>query len=62
MDTVQSQDEFEIILDNRKLKTPSGQVFRVKSKPLALAVVNEWDAQHEKVLVSSMHIVRISSI
>jgi len=55
--TVQSNKHFEITLDNRKLKTPAGQVFRVASEPLALAVANEWDGQHEKILVSSMHIV-----
>jgi chaperone required for assembly of F1-ATPase len=55
--TVQSNKDFEIILDNRKLKTPAGSVFRVSSEPLALAVANEWDAQEEKILVSSMHLV-----
>jgi chaperone required for assembly of F1-ATPase len=55
--TVQSNKDFEIILDNRKLKTPAGSIFRVSSEPLALAVANEWDAQEEKVLVSSMHLV-----
>lgn len=55
--TVQSNKDFEIILDNRKLKTPAGSVFRVSSEPLALAVANEWDAQEEKILVLSMHLV-----
>jgi len=54
---VQSNGDFEVTLDNRKVKTPHGQVFRVQSEPLALAVANEWDAQNEKILLSSMHIV-----
>lgn len=29
--------KFEITLDNRKLKTPSGAVFQVTSEPLAIA-------------------------
>ena len=56
---VQSNNEFEITLDNRKVKTPGGQIFRVSSEPLALAVANEWDAQSDKILVSSMHLVSI---
>lgn len=57
--TVQSNKDFEIILDNRKLKTPAGSIFRVSSEPLALAVANEWDAQEEKVLISSMHLTSL---
>lgn len=57
--TVQSNKDFEIVLDNKKLKTPAGSIFRVSSEPLALAVANEWDAQAERVLVSSMHIVSV---
>ena len=56
---MQSNNEFEITLDNRKVKTPGGQIFRVSSEPLALAVANEWDAQSDKILVSSMHLVSI---
>lgn len=29
--------KFEITLDNRKLKTPSGAVFQVTNEPLAIA-------------------------
>lgn len=57
MGTVQCNSDFEITLDNRKLKTPAGQVLRVSSEPLALAIANEWDAQHEQILTSSMHLV-----
>ncbi|XP_032781806.2 ATP synthase mitochondrial F1 complex assembly factor 2 [Daphnia magna] len=57
--TVQSNKDFEIVLDNKKLKTPAGSIFRVSSEPLALAVANEWDAQEEKILVSSMHITSL---
>lgn len=60
--TVQSNKEFEVTLDNRKLKTPAGQIFRVSSEPLALAIANEWDAQDERILISSMHMVIFKSI
>lgn len=55
--TVHSNKEFEITLDGRKLKTPAGQIFKVSSEPLALAIANEWDSQQEKILISSMHMV-----
>lgn len=53
-----SGDKFEITLDQRKLKTPQGRVFEVNSKPLALAVAAEWDAQKETIDRGSMHLVR----
>lgn len=48
---------YEITLDQKKLKTPKGNVFRVESEPLALAVATEWDSQKEKIIQSSMHLV-----
>lgn len=54
-----SGDKYEIILDQRKLKTPQGRVFEVNSKPLALAVAAEWDAQKETIDRSSMHLTAL---
>lgn len=48
---------FEITLDNRKLKTPTGTPFVVKSEPLAIAIAAEWDSQKEKIERSRMHLV-----
>jgi len=55
-----SDGSYEITLDQRKLKTPKGQVFKVRNKPLALAVAAEWDAQKEKILQTNMHLVSIT--
>ena len=52
-------DGFEVNLDQKKLKTPTGAVFRVPSEPLALMVATEWDAQHETINRHSMHLVRV---
>ncbi|XP_077271866.1 ATP synthase mitochondrial F1 complex assembly factor 2 homolog l(2)k14505 [Temnothorax americanus] len=54
-----SGDKFEITLDQRKLKTPQGRVFEVNSKPLALAVAAEWDAQKETIDRGSMHLTSL---
>ncbi|XP_029160585.1 ATP synthase mitochondrial F1 complex assembly factor 2 [Nylanderia fulva] len=54
-----SGDKFEITLDQRKLKTPQGRVFEVNSKPLALAVAAEWDAQKEIIDRGSMHLTSL---
>lgn len=51
---------FEVALDQKKLKTPKGNLFQVESEPLALAVAAEWDAQKEKIVQSSMHLVRLT--
>ena len=49
--------EFEINLDKRKLKTPSGKVFRVPNEALALAVATEWNMQEKVIKRHSMHLV-----
>lgn len=48
---------YEITLDNRKLKTPSGTPLVLKSEALAVAVAAEWNAQKEKIERASMHLV-----
>lgn len=48
---------YEVTLDNRKLKTPSGTPLVLKSEPLAVAVAAEWDAQKDKIERSTMHLV-----
>lgn len=47
---------YEVTLDHRKLKTPNGTLFTVKSEPLAIAVAAEFDSQKEHIERSRMHI------
>ncbi|XP_018341606.1 PREDICTED: ATP synthase mitochondrial F1 complex assembly factor 2 [Trachymyrmex septentrionalis] len=54
-----SGDKFEVTLDQRKLKTPQGRIFEVNSKPLALAVAAEWDAQKGTIDRGSMHLTSL---
>ncbi|KYN12887.1 PREDICTED: ATP synthase mitochondrial F1 complex assembly factor 2 [Trachymyrmex cornetzi] len=54
-----SGDKFEVTLDQRKLKTPQGRIFEVNSKPLALAVAAEWDAQKKTIDRGSMHLTSL---
>lgn len=49
--------QYEITLDHRKLKTPSGKTLQVASEPLAIAIATEWDSQKEKINRSNMHLV-----
>lgn len=56
---VHSNGNYEITLDQRKLKTPKGNPFVVNNEPLALAVSMEWDAQKEKIQRSSMHLTAL---
>lgn len=48
---------YEINLDQRKLRTPNGGVFRVPHEALALAVATEWNAQEKVIQRHSMHLV-----
>lgn len=50
---------WEVTLDQKRVKTPAGQVLRVENETLALALSHEWDAQHELINMSSMHLVII---
>ena len=45
------------MLDKYKLKTLMGQMFRVPSEALAVAVATEWDSQHEFIKKPSMYLV-----
>lgn len=51
------QGWYEINLDKRKLRTPHGNIFKVPSEPLALAVATEWNAQDKIVNRHAMHFV-----
>ncbi|XP_075149187.1 ATP synthase mitochondrial F1 complex assembly factor 2 homolog l(2)k14505 [Haematobia irritans] len=48
--------KYEVTLDQRKLKTPKGAPFTVKSEPLAIAVATEFDSQKEHIERSKMHL------
>ncbi|KAL5281674.1 ATPAF2 family protein [Megaselia abdita] len=50
---------YEITLDQRKLKTPNGNPFVVKSEPLAIAVATEWNNQKDIIVRSSMHLTAL---
>ncbi|CAB3230789.1 unnamed protein product [Arctia plantaginis] len=56
---VQSDNKWEVTLDHRRLKTPTGQVFAVNSEPLARAIAAEWDAQIEHIIQPTMHLTAI---
>ncbi|BFZ02885.1 hypothetical protein BsWGS_05924 [Bradybaena similaris] len=52
---------YEINLDKRKLRTPHGNIFKVPSEPLALAVATEWNAQDKIVNRHAMHFTSLSN-
>lgn len=56
-----SDGKFEITLDQRKLKSPTGGVFAVESEPLALAISAEWNAQKESIDRSRMMLTALSN-
>ncbi|OWF49801.1 ATP synthase mitochondrial F1 complex assembly factor 2-like [Mizuhopecten yessoensis] len=58
---VQSNGWFEINLDNRKLRTPTGNLFRVPSETLAMAVATEWNAQQDTIKRHNMHLNSLSN-
>lgn len=56
-----SDNHYEITLDHRKLKTPSGKPFLIKNEALAIAVAAEWDAQIDTINRPHMHLTALCS-
>lgn len=56
-----SDGKYEITLDQRKLKTPTGTLFQVESEPLALAIAHEFNAQKETIERSRMMLTALSN-
>ncbi|KAL4240949.1 ATP synthase mitochondrial F1 complex assembly factor 2 [Mactra antiquata] len=50
---------YEINLDQRKLRTPKGNLFRVPNEELALAVATEWNRQQKVIQRHSMHLTSL---
>lgn len=60
MCVTQDNGIFEVTLDGRKVKTPSGSVLQLESYPLALAVATEWRNQENNIKQSEMHLTALS--
>lgn len=56
---LKSEGKYEITLDQRKLKTPKGNLFTVDNESLALAVATEWNSQKKKLIQSKMHLTTL---
>ncbi|XP_052426040.1 ATP synthase mitochondrial F1 complex assembly factor 2 [Carassius gibelio] len=50
---------YEIILDQRKMKTPGGKLFTVPNEALAIAVATEWDIQKDSLKFYTMHLTTL---
>lgn len=59
---VSSGNDYELTLDSRKLKTPLGNVFKVKSEGLAQAVAQEWRSQRDTIMLSQMHLTGLANV
>lgn len=52
-----SQGGYQITVDNKKVKTPAGNLLVVPSKPLAMAVSVEWNLQVDTIKPANMNLV-----
>uniref|UniRef100_A0A224YSR1 ATP synthase mitochondrial F1 complex assembly factor 2 n=1 Tax=Rhipicephalus zambeziensis TaxID=60191 RepID=A0A224YSR1_9ACAR len=53
---VRSGDQFEVCLDQRKIKTPLGKLLLIPNEALAVAVATEWDCQQKEINPHEMHL------
>ncbi|KAL1422977.1 hypothetical protein MTO96_021569 [Rhipicephalus appendiculatus] len=49
-------DQFEVCLDQRKIKTPLGKLLLIPNEALAVAVATEWDCQQKEINPHEMHL------
>ena len=56
-----AQGGFEILLDERPVKTPARRPLQRPTEPLARAVAEEWNAQGEKVDPRSMPLTGLAN-
>lgn len=54
--------QFEVLLDERVLKTPGKMAFVLPTEPLAEAVAKEWDAQTDKIDPAKMLLTRLLNV
>jgi len=62
VDVISAGGLYEVVLDSKKMKTPNGAFFQIKSEPLALAVAHEWSTQKENILLSQMHLTGLCNV
>ncbi|GFQ86244.1 ATP synthase mitochondrial F1 complex assembly factor 2 [Trichonephila clavata] len=55
----ESDGRYEICLDKRKLKTPSGSLLQLPNEALASAVATEWELQQKIIQRHNMHITAL---
>ena len=56
VESSQSPTKHEILLDQRKLKTPLGNLVIIENEFLALALAQEWNQQSKNIDLPSMHL------
>jgi chaperone required for assembly of F1-ATPase len=49
-----------VMLDQRRLRTPRGAAFAAPTAPLAAAIAEEWNAQGEHIIPSSMPLTQLA--
>src|SRR5215469_575094 len=61
VDVMETDGGFAVALDGRPIKTPSGRIVAVPSRPVAETMVAEWDAQREMIDPMTMPMTRLAN-
>jgi chaperone required for assembly of F1-ATPase len=61
VDVMETDGGFAVALDGRPIKTPSGRIVAVPSRPIVEAMVAEWDAQRETIDPTTMPMTRFAN-
>ncbi len=55
-----SADGYQLLLDNKPVRTPAKQIFFIPSRPLAEVIVKEWEDQKEEILPLTMPVCQMT--
>ena len=55
-----SADGYQLLLDNKPVRTPAKQIFFIPSRPLAEVIVQEWEDQKEEILPLTMPVCQMT--
>lgn len=57
-----ANDYWQVTLDGKSVKTPTGKALAVKAEEIARRIRDEWDAQGEDILPDTMPLTRLANV
>ncbi|HEX2526793.1 MAG TPA: ATP12 family protein [Geminicoccus sp.] len=59
--TARQGQVWQVLLDDKPIRTPMRQLLELPTEALALAIASEWEAQHDEVRAPDMRLTRLAT-